>query len=127
MSATALHSEKGQAAIEFCIMLPFLAMIMVFLITIYDFIDGNITALHTARCDLRNKIEGIEANSGSFTKIAGRGLAYTEIPGKMKLVLGQGFLSKEIKIIGFGGSYQGLHKSQYGTGNGERQNIFLSY
>jgi len=106
-----INNNKGQAMVEFGLMLPLFVVIMMFLIISYHLTSDMITAQGDVRYDFRRSVD--KMSEGQFAPIEENRRVSVEIPGKMKNALGMPFIRTSIKLKGYGGCYQGLKKNQY--------------
>lgn len=107
-----LKDDKGQAMIEFALMLPLFVIIIIFLIITYELVDGTVNMQHNVRYELRKAVD--EASSGAFKMVTKSGAAHVPVPGDMRNILGQAVITGgEVKLSSFTGSYQGIMMNKY--------------
>jgi hypothetical protein len=107
-------NNKGQAMIEFCLILPVLVMIMVVPITIYELIHKMITAQSDVYYALRESVD--KMSKGNFREVEKRSNIFVAVPGKVKHVLGMPHIRGEIRLSGYQGCYFGTGRNKYRRG-----------
>ena len=106
-----IKNNKGQALIEFGLMLPLFVIVMIFLIIIYDLTNTQITVQENIRYEVRKSID-LNAK-GKFRPREKTGDVFVEVPGRMKNILEIPFISQTMKLSYYEGCYQGLYKNKF--------------
>ena len=107
----AIKNDKGQAMIEFCLILPLFVIVMMFLVITYDLIDEIITVQQDIRYELRKSVD--ENRRGDFGLIEKSGVASVQVPGKMKDLLGYPSISLKMTLSSYGGCYHDRGRDKY--------------
>jgi len=107
----AIKNDKGQAMIEFCLILPLFVIVIMFLVITYDLIDEIITVQQDIRYELRKSVD--ENSRGDFRLIEKSGVAAVQVPGKMKALLGYPLISLKMTLSSYGGCYHNRGKDTY--------------
>jgi len=114
-----LKDNKGQAMVEFSMMLPLFFILIIMMIICYNFINQAINAQHSARTELRSSID--ENAEGDFRLVTKSQNISVDIPGKMSEFMMHNSIEGTISIHGYEGCYQGNGKSRYITGKLKRE------
>lgn len=106
-----LGNQKGQVIVELALMMPFLAMILLALTIIYELGAKQVGALEILRQEMR---ESMDTNAaGPFRADMERQTVRVDIPGTMKQVFNTPFISQDLAITYYEGSYQGFGLTKY--------------
>lgn len=106
-----IDNQKGQVIVELALMMPFLAIILLALVIIYEFSAKNVGALETMRQEMRESMNDNAA--GPFHAKTGRQTVRVDVPGKMKQVFQTPFIEQELSIDYYEGSYHGFALTRY--------------
>ena len=106
-----IKSDDGTAIVELVLMLPFIFVLMMFLIIVYAMVNKMIDSQHKVRYDYRLATE-IEATN-NFNTLEMTDTAMVIVPGKMKNVLRHSIIKMDINLYGYAGCYQHTGKSKF--------------
>ena len=85
-----INNNKGQAMVEFCLILPLFVVIMMVPITIYELISKMITEQGHVYYELRESVD--KMSKGNFRQVEKRGNIFVKIPGKVKNIRGMPYI-----------------------------------
>lgn len=97
--------------IEAAFMLFWLSFLLMFLLWGRTLYENMARTEETLRYDLRKKLDDIAAKS--FQRVEKKAEATLDVPGVIGEQLGQNPIRVPLKLIGYGGSYQGERQSEY--------------
>jgi hypothetical protein len=106
-----LDNQNGQVIVELALMMPFLAVILLALVIIYELSAKQVGALEILRQEMRESINA-EA-SGPFRAGSEHQTIWVDIPGKMKQVFNTPFITQDLEIDYYKGSYHGYFLTRY--------------
>ncbi len=106
-----LGNQDGQVIVELALMMPFLAVILLALVIIYELSAKQVGALETLRQEMRESMNAEAA--GPFRADTEHETIWVDIPGKMKQVFNAPFLTQDLEINYYKGSYHGYTLTKY--------------
>jgi hypothetical protein len=106
-----LDNQKGQVIIELALMMPFLAVILLALVIVYELSAKQVYTQETLRQEMRESINA--AAAGPFRADTEKQTIWVHIPGKMKEVFNTPFITQDLKIDYYKGSYHGYALTKY--------------
>ncbi len=106
-----LGSQKGQVIIELALMMPFLAVILLALVIVYELSAKQVNTMETLRQEMRESINA--AAAGPFRPDTEKMTIWVHIPGKMKEIFNTPFITQDLKIDYYKGSYHGYKLTRY--------------
>lgn len=106
-----IDDQKGQVIIEFALMMPFLAIVLLALVLIYEFSSKQVVAMEALRQEMR---ESMNAGApGPFRADTTKQTIRVDLPGKMKQVFNAPYIEKDLDITYYKGSYHGFALTKY--------------
>ncbi len=116
-----LEDQSGVAIVEFCLMLPILVIILMFLLIIYEYNLKQVTVLEELRYGMRKSIDDNAASPFRHRTVTES--LFVEIPGRMKNVVGKPFIRESMTLSFYEGCNQGIGKNKYRVKYADRYRI----
>ena len=103
--------QKGQAVVELALLLPFLAIILLATVIIYEYSSKKVISSIKLRHEMRKSMySGASRNFNLVTKTE---RIRVELPGRMKQVFQMPFISDELEIKFYQGSHKGYRQNKF--------------
>lgn len=103
--------QQGQALIEAAFMLFWLSFFLMFLLWGRTLYENMARGQETLRYELRKKLDDMA--KGSFQRVEKKVEATLDVPGTIGEALDQNPVRVPMRLVGYGGSYQGKYWSEY--------------
>lgn len=107
-------NENGAVMVELGLVLPFLAVMILFLLVCYEVVDSYFEMQVGTFAELRRKCQRIEYTTGdNFQYVEAATEKLVVVKGTLPRVIGTSFIPLEVKMSTYAGSWKGRGKSIY--------------